>query len=62
MPKRKKYLYKIEFLSNTFGCGIGKTTRVVAEDKDNIYYYDGFGRWCYLEKSLENEVWKKVER
>lgn len=58
---KKDKLYKIRFLTNKgFGNGEGETVWVQAEDEKNIYYTDGFDRWCYLEKELEGKDYEKI--
>ena len=53
---------RIEFLENTFGNDIGDRLRVVLETNTEIYYYDGFGRYCYLEKSEEGIAYKVLPK
>jgi hypothetical protein len=42
---------RIVFLEDSFGNSKGEKTKVVSEDDHNIYYYDGFRRWCYFTKN-----------
>jgi len=44
---------KIRFLTGTFGNGKGDVVTLKEEDGKYIYYYDGFDRWCYLQKREE---------
>ena len=40
----------ILFLADTFGNDAGDLVRVEDVDEANVYYTDGFDRWCYLER------------
>ncbi len=44
---------RIKFISVSFGNSEGDVTKVELETEKEVYYYDGFDRYCYLEKSLE---------
>lgn len=35
--------------------------RVVYDDEDDLYYYDGADRYCYIEKSAEGKEWEYYE-
>ncbi len=50
---------RFEILSKEFfGNDPGDIVRVEFEDDDNLYYTDGFGRSCYVEKSTKGKDWK----
>ena len=48
---------KIKFVRDTFGNDKGDIVRVKKETEKEVYYYDSFGRWCYLLKSEEGAVY-----
>ena len=54
----KNKLARIEFLADTYGNAAGDRVWIEAIDDKNIYYTDSFGRWCYLEKTLEDIEFK----
>jgi hypothetical protein len=51
----------ITLLESTFGNDKGDMLKVLMETDGEIYYYDSFRRWCYLEKIEEGTAfeWKK---
>lgn len=49
----------IEFLESTFGNDYGDIVKIqMIDELGNVYYDDGFGRWCYLRKNEEGKIWK----
>jgi len=46
--ERPKYIILLE---DTFGNDQGDVIFIVEETETDIYYYDNFGRWVYLEKN-----------
>lgn len=58
----KNKLTRIEFLVDMYGNTAGERVWVEEMDDANIYYTDNFGRWCYLEKTLEGVEFKYVVR
>ena len=57
---KKTHLARIEFLVDMYGNSAGERVWIEAEDGDNLYYTDGFERWCYVEKSLAGTEYKYV--
>lgn len=54
---------RIEFLKSGFGNDVGDTAKIVDETDGELYYYDGFRRYCYVNKSEEGisyRMWKAV--
>lgn len=51
---------KIRFLSESFGNSKGDEVYVQHEEDDAFYYYDSFGRWCYVSKMDEGEDYELV--
>lgn len=49
---------KIQMLTSGFGNDAGDIVKIFMETDGELYYYDEFRRWCYIEKSLENIEWK----
>jgi len=49
---------RIELLQPTLGHSPGELVTIVEETDDELYYYDSFGRWCYVDKSEENESFR----
>jgi len=45
---------KIKFLTDSFGNSAGEVVSILEETKEELYYYDGFHRWCYVYKNEEN--------
>jgi hypothetical protein len=41
----------IVFLRGTFGNSEGDVVPVEESDSENVYYTDGFDRWCYMERT-----------
>jgi hypothetical protein len=58
----KYKLYKIKFLEVMFGNSEEEVVWVETEDEKNIYYTDGYDRWCYLEKDLEGKTYKTLDK
>lgn len=59
--KREPTLFKIRLLKGMFGNSEGDILKVkMVDEKGDIYYYDGFHRWCYLEAAEEGIAWEKV--
>ena len=54
LRKKGKLPRHIKFLKPTAYNDVGDIVPIVEETKDNIYYYDNFRRWCYIEKLTEN--------
>ena len=46
----------IKFLESAFGNDPGDIVEILEITDNEIYYDDGFGRYCYLEKSEENKA------
>jgi len=38
-------------LKSSFSCDRFDVVKIIEEDKDNFYYNDVYGRWCYIEKN-----------
>lgn len=53
---------RIEFLCDMYGNASGDHVWIEEIDDENIYYTDGFGRWCYLAKALDGVEFKYVKR
>lgn len=51
---------RIKFLQSTFGNDVGDIVTIQHEENDEIYYNDGFRRYCYLLKSEEGIVYKYI--
>ena len=51
---------RIEFLTNGFGNSAGDIVKVVEETEGEVYYYDGFRRYCYLNKSEEGTEYRYI--
>ncbi|MFA6018605.1 MAG: hypothetical protein WC776_05530 [Patescibacteria group bacterium] len=51
---------RIEFLESAFGNSKGEIVKVVTENEKEIYYYDGFHRWCYVLKSEEGMAYRYI--
>lgn len=51
---------KIRFLTDTFGNSKGDVVGITMSTETELYYYDSFRRWCYLEKSLEGKDFEYV--
>jgi len=58
---KEKTLYKVRLLKSTAYNDEGDTLKVVFEDELDIYYYDSFERYCYLEKFNEGIIWERVK-
>ena len=56
----KKNKPRIRFLTDGFGNDKGETVGITLSTELELYYYDGFRRWCYLEKSLEGKDFEYV--
>lgn len=52
---------RIEFLEDTYGNSKGERVNLIQEIDDEIYYNDGFKRYCYLLKSEEGKVFKVIK-
>ena len=52
---------KIEFLITTFGNDVGDIVEVIQESDKEIYYEDGFERYCYLNKDEEGTTFKYIK-
>ena len=52
MPKQKEpTLFRVVLLDDKcFGNSYGDILNIKYEDDKYYYYYDGFKRWCYIEK------------
>ena len=50
----------IRFLSNYFGNYEGDEVRILHEEDNAYYYYDIFGRWCYVLKDDEGKDYEVV--
>lgn len=63
MGRRKEpTIYEIRLLISTAYNDEGDILKVKAEDNENVYYYDTFHRWCYLEKFLEGKEWEYKDK
>ena len=51
---------KIRFIKSTFGNDSGDTTKIVGEDDQFIYYMDGFGRYCCLDKEKDKDCFEYI--
>jgi len=61
---------RIVFIKSSFGNCSGDVVNVTEDDETSYYYYDGFKRWCYVDKSDKSIlfipkgkrlVWKEIE-
>jgi hypothetical protein len=52
----------IRMLCTMFGNDEGDTVKISSETDEEIYYTDGFGRWCYLLKKDEGKDFEWVKR
>lgn len=55
-----KPICRIRFLQDMFGNDTGDIVNVLSADNENLYYYDGFRRWCYMRLSDEGVEWEYV--
>ena len=63
MKKTKEpTLFKVKLLQNTAYNDAGDKLEVKMVVKGDIYYYDSEKRWCYLDKSEEDIIWKRINR
>lgn len=53
---------RIEFLQSGFGNDVGDVVKVVLETDDEVYYYDGFRRYCYMNKSEEGISYRYIPK
>jgi len=53
---------RIEFLTPGFGNSAGDIVKVVYETEKEVYYYDGFRRYCYLNKSEEGTEYRYIPK
>lgn len=53
---------RIEFLKPGFGNDVGDIVKVVDETPGEVYYYDGFHRWCYLYKKDEGIDYRYIPK
>jgi len=53
---------KIEFLTECYGWDEGFVTTIEDEDDINIYFNDVWGRWTYIEKSLEGLEFQIIDK
>jgi len=51
----------IRFLKTAGLSTIGDVVTVVEEDDSALYYYDDLGRWCFVWKVEEGDVFEYVE-
>jgi len=56
----KKDKPKIEFLTSSFGNSAGDIAKVVNETDGEVYYYDSFRRYCYMNKSEEGILYRYI--
>lgn len=47
---------RFKLLKDTAYNSEGDIINIVEESDNGIYYYDSFRRWCYLNKSEENDI------
>lgn len=52
---------KIEFLTDCYGWDEGFQAEVEAEDYCNFYFHDVWGRYSFIEKSMEGLEFKKID-
>lgn len=55
MPDSRR---RIRILEQTLGNDPGDVVQVQEETEDEVYFYDSFGRWCYLPKSSRGILWE----
>ena len=53
---------RIEFLQSGFGNDVGDVVKVVLETDGEVYYYDGFRRYCYVNKSEEGVSYRYIPK
>ena len=53
---------RIKFLVSMFGNDRGDIVRVVEETADEIYYYDSFRRYCYVNKADMGKEFEYIAR
>jgi hypothetical protein len=53
---------RIEFLETTHGNDMGDIVRVVGETEGEVYYWDGYRRYCYLFKSEEGTTYRYIPK
>jgi hypothetical protein len=53
---------RIEFLQSGFGNDVGEIAKVVHETEGEVYYYDGFRRYCYMNKSEEGVNYRYIPK
>ena len=58
---KKNKIARIEFLSDMYGNAAGERVWIESEDENNLYYTDGFDRWCYVEKFREGSEFKYMK-
>ena len=51
---------KIRILEMTLGNYPGEEVEIEEETEGEVYYIDGFERWCYFEKSEEGKYFEYV--
>ena len=52
----------MEFLVSSFGNDVGDVVKIVCETDGEVYYYDGFRRYCYLNKSEEGINYRYIPK
>lgn len=57
-----KQYARIEFLVSTYGNDKGDVVKVQDETEGEIYYYDGFRRYCYLYKEADKEDFRYIPK
>lgn len=51
---------RIQFLVSMPYNSIGEVVKVCMETKNEVYYYDGGGRYCYLDKNEEGTIYRYI--
>jgi len=59
---KEKTLFKVRLLESTAYNDEGDILKVIFEDELDIYYYDSFKRYCYLEKFSEGIIWERIKK
>ena len=60
-PPKEPTLFRVRLLTRAFGNSEGDILKVkMVDEKGDIYYYDGFHRWCYLEALEEGVTWERI--
>jgi len=58
----KKKKPRIRILADMFGNDAGDEVNILTETEGEVYYYDGFRRWCFLYKKDEGVDFEWVRK